>query len=159
MARPAVVVGTLDSDDGEGVEMNVANDIGEVADVSDETGHESTTEEMADAFESSVHVRREHRQQPLHGVGQATFGTADEQMEVIGHQAVRMDLDPETVHRLAQQVPEPHTIIDIEEDRLSVNASAHDVVPGSGRIVSLCSAHLIIVAKGYLGVPGVTRWV
>jgi len=68
---------------------------------------------------------------------------------MIRHEAVRMDLDPESVHGLADEIPEQQAIFDIEEDGLSIDTSAHDVVPCPSRVVSLRSAHVAIVTTGY----------
>ena len=62
----------------------------------------------------------------LHGRRQATLGSVDEEVIVVGHQRVRVDLEIE----LTQQVEEVAAIEVVPEDRLFGGPAVHHVVPG-----------------------------
>jgi hypothetical protein len=68
-----------------------------------------------------------------HRLGKIARGRPDEQVVVVSHEAVRMNLDPESHRSLGEQAKEPNSIFGGAEDRATFQAAVGDVVPGAGK--------------------------
>jgi len=77
-------------------------------------------------------------QQPAHPGHQIAPGRLDDQMKVVSHQTIGMNLETGLRTRLAQGLEEIVAIPFIQEDRLALGSPAYDVINRSG----IFNAHL-----------------
>ena len=68
----------------------------------------------------------------LHCAGQVGVDAVSESVDMVGHQAVGVDLDPETFLELAEQELVVQTIWVVAEDVLAVGAAMSEVLPAVG---------------------------
>ncbi len=71
-----------------------------------------------------------------------------QQMEMIRHEAVGVDLDTESLMADTEQTPEVDAITVCEEDLLVVDPSVHDVEPTSVVVAALPPAHAATLNEG-----------
>jgi hypothetical protein len=76
------------------------------------------------------------------------FGRLDDEMEVIRHQAVEVELPPAAPHDLPQEAGEQLAIEVVEEDRRSVDAARGDVVDAAGDLWARRARHASTVRRG-----------
>jgi hypothetical protein len=87
---------------------------------------------MADVGEARVEVPRVLAIQPLHAAGQVRVRRLNEQMEVVRHEATRVDAPAVSARHPISDLEEPLPIVVILEDRLSPVPASSDVIDAAG---------------------------
>jgi hypothetical protein len=101
--------------------------------VGDQSRFEAALEQMADAAVASVEGRGVQPVQPLHPLRQRRLPALDDQMEVVAHQAVGVQLPGAAVGDAKQELDEEPPIVVVHEDRAPVDATRGQVVDAVGK--------------------------
>ena len=128
IARPSVVLWTLDDAGLNRVAMNVAHERMEVALFLDEECLVAALEEMADAVVSAVEPFGVRRVEPGHDSGQRGLPGANGQVNVVAHEAEGEQAEPELLPVMGQarEVLLPIGIVAVQSPAL-VSSSGHVV--------------------------------
>jgi hypothetical protein len=147
VTRPSITIEAVDAE-GERIAVDVSHSMREVIRRIDWDRMEPTAEQRAVSPDALVRVTGEDRAQLLHIAGQSSIRTMDEQVEVVRHQAVRVNLDAKPVVAHTEEASEFDPVDVVEERRLTGDTSVHHMVPALGSVVSRSSSHAPIVARG-----------
>ncbi len=102
---------------------------------------EATPEQWAVASDAIVDDPRVRRRQLLHRCGEAGRGAVHQEVVVVAHEAVGVDLDAVFLGELLQQRLARRPIAVVQKDRLPVETAIHHMVPTAVLIVSQWSCH------------------
>jgi hypothetical protein len=80
-----------------------------------------------------------------HAPGEVPFGRLDEQMAVVGHQAVSSNPDPEHFRGFFELVEEGLIVSSLLKDPLQPPTTVHDVIPGTRVLYGQWSGHNVIL--------------
>lgn len=83
---------------------------------------------MADAVVPVVEALRVEPRKPVHPARESREPGLDDDVNVVAHQAVRVDAPVESGHALSEQLDERGAVVVVEEDGLACDAPAGDVV-------------------------------
>jgi len=129
----------------DGVLMDVTDQREEVIHVANGFTPESVLEEMAHAFIASVEIGRVGDSDALDDASDGLVLLFDEQMNVIGHQAVSIEITLRRQGRsqlvlgvdlLVEDLDELPIVLIVEEDVLTVDAAEHHVIHASWACLS-----------------------
>jgi hypothetical protein len=148
MARPSVSIDSGDSREVERIPVDVPTGRKQMLVGLDQAGVESTAEDRPVTPHTVVDVPRVHRAEPLHSLGQATVWTPQEQMEVIGHQAIGQHHDAESRVQIGEAAAELDAVLICEKDGLTVDPTIHDVVTTILDVDARRTWHAAIMARG-----------
>jgi len=95
---------------------------------------ESATKERPVTTDPIVDVPCVHRAESLHSVGQPAVRTAQQQMEVVIHQAISKHFDLERFADLAAEPTEFDSVSVSKEDGLTIYAPVGDVMQAVERV-------------------------
>jgi hypothetical protein len=141
MATVRVVVGVRHEASSDRIQVNVADEGEEVFVRRAAKGFVATLEDVAHLPVPTIETLRVGLLEALHESGEWRFRGADDQVEVVGHEAVRIER-----HRVSRAIRgEPIEIglvvAMIKEDRLAAIAAGDDVIDESGSEHSRPSGH------------------
>ena len=125
--------------------MDIATHRPEIAFIFHQFAFEATLKEMARtpvSFRKPVGITR---QQSLHPTGEVGAWRAEEQMKMIGHQAIREQLPATANDRILQILDESFPIVVVEEDRLPRVATRHDMINRSLVFDAQRSSHVVSI--------------
>ena len=88
-----------------------------------------------------VQSQREVTAKLLHAPRKVAPHAMDQQVIVVGHQRVGVNLEGEPLHRLAEAIKEENAIRLITKDQLPARPQVHDVVPCSREVYAALSNH------------------
>jgi len=91
--------------------------------VGDRPRLEAPLEEMPDAAMARVEAGRVDPVQAFHALGERGLAALDDQVEVVAHQAVRVQLPAPAIGDAPQEVDEQPTVVVVNEDRAPVDAA------------------------------------
>ena len=127
-AAPAVVAGGFDHAGAEGVGLDVAEDRQEVVVVLDDGALEPALPDVAAAVVAAVVALGVGDEQALHDPADRRLAGADQQMDVVGHEAVAVELERLPLLQVGEGLEEGGVVVVVEEDRCAVVAAVDDVV-------------------------------
>jgi hypothetical protein len=96
---------------------------------------------MPEELVPGLEADRVGAQQPCHASHQVGLGGCNHQMEVIGHEAISVNLKTSLLARFCQSLEEILPIHIIEEDLVPSVTTAHYVVNGTGILNSEFARH------------------
>jgi hypothetical protein len=134
VARPSIVVEVVDIGQIERIAVDIAKPDEEMAVGLDGNGVEPAAEEVAVTAVMVVEVTPVRRAEIVDELGQAAGRAAHQQMEVVRHEAIGVDLDTVPVARHAEQSAEVDPALVVEEDRLVIDSPVHHVIPAARRL-------------------------
>jgi hypothetical protein len=126
------------------VEVDVPGAFSKIVAVLDEDGLVSSLPEMPDPSVSEVESVRVLPAQLLHPAGQFPDRSRQENVIVVGHQAVGVDLQRACLHKVAETREEDPAILVIQERRHSRHATRHDVAAGASKFDLHGSAQFLL---------------
>jgi hypothetical protein len=112
----------------DGIRANVAAGVLQVVVVGDQARLEAALEQMADPTVAGVEARRVQAVQALHPLRERRLTALDDQVEVVPHQAVNVQLPGELLGDAEQHVDEEVPVIVVHEDRAPVDTARRQVV-------------------------------
>jgi hypothetical protein len=83
---------------------------------------------MADPAVAGVEARRVPPVQPLHALGERRLAALDDQVEMVAHQAVDVQLPGEALRDSQQELHEVAAIVVVHEDQSPVDSARGEVV-------------------------------
>ena len=113
---------------------------------------------MADPVHPSIDPRGIAEGEVLHDTGERCFPCLDGKVDVVCHQAVRMDAVAEFLDPLLEEEVKPVPVAILKEDVLFGVSAQDDVVEGAGKVYALFAGHGEIISfkskKASLTPPG-----
>jgi hypothetical protein len=97
----------------------------------DDEGLVAAAEEVAEEFVAAVEAARVGGKEPFHAVDEIGLGCLEDEMKMIVHEAIGMNLPGGLGASFAQGFEKEETVFFIVEDGLAAVATAHDVIDGS----------------------------
>jgi hypothetical protein len=116
------------------VEVDVAHQGGQVSVSFDENGLEAVLKQVAGAAVSAVEGDSVARQQPTQQRGQRHDPSAENQVDMIGHERPRVEVGVAATQETCQTLQEVGSIAIITEDKTTLDTTGNDVVKRTGRI-------------------------
>ena len=129
VARPSPVLRPRDESIANGVQVDVDRQPGQVSLVVDQLGHEAAPKERTDPAVASIELAGIRGSEPMHRLGEAAVGRANEQVIVVAHLRVRVHLDPVPRSESSQKPVEEPPIRVVAIDVGLRRSLIHDVVP------------------------------
>ena len=145
-AAPAVVARRFDHAGAEGVGLDVAEDRQQMVVVLNDGALEPTLPDVAAAVVASVVALGVGDEQALHDPADRGLQGANQQVHVIGHEAIAIELERPALLQVADRLQECLVIPVVEEDRCAVVAAIDDVVDETVADRSKWSGHEVRIA-------------
>lgn len=101
----------------------------------------AAAEQVAEELVPAIEPAGVGPQKPFHARHQIGLGRLDDQMKMIGHQTIRMDLPAGLVTGFGEALKEAQSILVVVEDGFAAVAAVHEVVQRSGVLQSQLSGH------------------
>jgi hypothetical protein len=96
---------------------------------------------MPDPAVPAVKYRREAREQGAHRSLERALARLHQQMEVVGHQRPREDLQLALANESGEAPNEIRTVLIVVKDRLPIDPPGHYVVQNTGRVEATSARH------------------
>ena len=158
MAAPSVALDAVDSGEIQRVSVHVSNGAKQLVIVDNRHRVKSVAKQRPIATDPLVGVSRVDRTYKVHRIRQPAVGPLQNQVIVVTHQAVRNDLNTETLENLLKKTAELDSIRIGEEDRATIHSPVHHMMHPVLDVHSVSSPHLPImlplshqVRRGRLG--------
>ena len=126
---------------GDGVVVDVGQDVAAIDHVADHLGLEAAFDERAVASAGAIKPAGVLALDVGHRRGQLAYRAADQQMEVVDHQAKRVDLQSAGAHLLGEEGEELPAIPLAFEHRALGKAAVGAVMPPSRSVVAESVSH------------------
>src|SRR5579862_5526818 len=101
----------------------------------------ASAEQVTEEFVPSIEPGSVGAQKPFHAVHQVGLGSFDDQVKVIAHETIRMNLPIGFFARLLQRFEEEFSVVIIVENVLPVIPSVHDMIDCSFVLNSKLPGH------------------
>jgi len=116
VARPTMLIASGDSRQVQSIAMDVSDRVDDVDLARDQPRGEAVPEEMAHAIMSAVDGLREHPAAQLHELRDVSARALCEQVEVVGHEAEAVQLDPVTLSCERRAPEELFSVVVVAKD-------------------------------------------